>query len=136
MTTSTGLNWSYDMGGSYQTDNISITDSTYTFPTTPYTTVTTGSPGLMWHATDTILGANTNPGVLQVSGDANFEGDVKIKGKSLVESLEKIEEKLAILHPNEELEEKWEKLRSLRKMYMELEQEIIEKEKVWSILKK
>lgn len=73
---------------------------------------------------------------LEVKGDANFEGDVKIKGKSLIESLEKIEEKLAILRPNEELEEKWDKLRELRKQYMELEKEILEKEKVWDILKK
>ena len=61
---------------------------------------------------------------------------MKIQGKSLKESLEKIEARLAILHPNEELEEKWEQLRGLRKMYMELEQEIIEKEKIWQILKK
>lgn len=73
---------------------------------------------------------------LDVKGDANFEGDVKIKGKSLVESLEKIEEKLAILRPNEQLEEKWEKLRELRKLYIECEKDIIEKEKIWETLKK
>lgn len=71
-----------------------------------------------------------------VKGDANFEGDVKIKGKSLIESLEKIEEKLAILRPNIELEEKWEKLRELRKQYIECEKDIIEKEKIWETLKK
>jgi hypothetical protein len=49
---------------------------------------------------------------------------------------EKIEERLAILHPNEALEEKWEDLRNLRKAYIELEAEIIEKEKMWAILKK
>lgn len=98
-----------------------------------YNWVTTGT------GTDTItLGDyfNNLNNTLQVQGDANFEGDVKIKGKSLVESLEKIEEKLAILHPNIELEEKWEQLRELRRQYMELEKDIIEKEKVWDILKK
>jgi len=79
---------------------------------------------------------------LEVHGDANFTkdvdiiGDLKVQGKSLKESLVKIEERLAILHPNEELEEKWENLRGLRKMYMELEAEIIEKEKMWAILRK
>lgn len=73
---------------------------------------------------------------LKVNGDADFEGDLKIKGKSITEMFEKIEEKLAILHPNEELEEKWEKLRELRKQYIELEKEIIEKEKMWEILKR
>lgn len=104
--------------------------------TNPYSTwITTGT------GTDTITIADyangwTGNHALEVKGDANFEGDVKIKGKSIVESLEKIEEKLAILHPNEELEEKWEQLRSLRKMYMELEAEIKEKEQIWGILKK
>jgi hypothetical protein len=73
---------------------------------------------------------------LKVQGDAEFEGDVKIKGKSINEMFEKIEERLAILHPNEKLEEKWEELRELRNRYVELEKEIIEKEKMWNILKK
>lgn len=104
---------------------------------------TTGSSGYIYTTTgtDTISIADyangwTGQQALHVKGDANFEGDIKIKGKSLVESLEKIEEKLAILHPNEELEEKWQKLRDLRKMYIELEAEIKEKEKILSILKK
>lgn len=83
-----------------------------------------------------IFTSPTYPGALHVKGDADFEGDIKIKGKSLTESLEKIEEKLAILRPNEALEEKWENLRSLRKMYMDLEKEIIEQEKIYNILKK
>jgi hypothetical protein len=54
----------------------------------------------------------------------------------LSEVLDNIESRLAILHPNKELEEKWENLRSLREAYVELEREIIEKEKMWSILKR
>ncbi len=80
--------------------------------------------------------ASYNDAKLQVKGDAEFEGDVKIKGKSITEMLENIEERLAILHPNEKLEEKWEELRELRNRYVELEKEIIEKEKMWNILKK
>jgi hypothetical protein len=57
-------------------------------------------------------------------------------GVGLTDRLDRIEERLAILRPNEELEEKWEKLRGLRKAYMELEAEIKEKEKIWSILKR
>ena len=78
---------------------------------------------------------NHNPG-LKVNGDAEFDGDVKIKGVSISETLEKIEDRLAILHPNEELEEKWERLRELRREYIELEKDILEKEKIWKILKK
>lgn len=83
---------------------------------------------------DTSWGSRNNG--LKVIGDAEFDGDVKIKGKSITEMFEKIEEKLAILHPNEELEAKWEKLRELRQQYIELEKEIIEKEKMWEILKR
>jgi hypothetical protein len=127
--------------GSGATDTITITQTSNSSPI-----YTTGlSPGYYnWNTITTGTGTDTISisdwgnlsNTLDVKGDANFEGDVKIKGKSLVDSLEKIEEKLAILRPNEQLEEKWEELRNLRKQYMELEKEIIEKEKVWDILKK
>ena len=73
---------------------------------------------------------------LSVRGDAEFEGDIKLKGKSLSETLNKIEERLAILHPNEKLEEKWEELKKLGDAYRALEKDIIEKEKIWETLKK
>lgn len=93
--------------------------------------LTTGTSGITWSDF-----GNVSPGALQVKGDAEFEGDIKIKGKSLSKTLEKIEEKLAILHPNEELESKWDQLRELRNRYIELEKEIKEKEKMWDILKR
>ena len=77
-----------------------------------------------------------NGATLKVNGNADFEGEVTIKGKSLTDMLDKIEERLAILHPNIELEDKWDELKELGKRYKELEQEIIEKEKVWAILKR
>ena len=73
---------------------------------------------------------------IQVKGDAEFEGEVTIKGKKLSDMFEKIEERLAILHPNPKLEDKWDELKELGKRYKELEAEIIEKEKIWAILKK
>lgn len=134
------------------------TMNTVTGPTAPvvYTTNNTGSvsPGLYWGMNGTSVSPaqiisttgtnnswitqdpNLKGASIQVKGDAEFDGEVTIKGKNLNDTLERIEEKLAILRPNEELEAKWENLRGLRKAYMELEQEIIEKEKVWAILKK
>ncbi len=87
---------------------------------------------------DTITIANINPGsgTLSVKGNAEFDGDIKLKGKSLNDTLSKIEERLAILHPNERLEEKWVKLKELRKQYQELEADILEKEKIMEILKR
>ena len=99
-----------------------------------YTTSTT-APTLDPYS-DVIIGNSENGTKLQVKGDAEFEGDIKLKGKSLDKTLTKIEERLAILHPNEKLEEKWEKLRELRKQYRELEADILEKEKIIEILKR
>ncbi len=110
-----------------------INNPTYTYSanTTSIGTSYTLAPN--WNDTISIA---SNDNSLLVKGDAKFEGNLTIQGESLKESLDKIEERLAILRPNEELEEKWDKLRGLRKMYMELEAEIIEKEKMWAILKK
>ena len=80
-------------------------------------------------------GNTPSPG-LKVTGNAEFDGDVKIKGKSISETLDKIEERLAILRPNKELEDKWEKLKELGDAYRALEKDIQEKEKIWETLKK
>ncbi len=123
---------------------IDLSTSLNTMPINSVYTITSGAAGQMLTA-----GANGTTGwatisadsnlqgsTLNVKGDAKFDGDLIVKGKSINDSLERIEERLAILRPNEELEAKWENLRGLRKAYMELEAEIIEKEKVWNILKK
>jgi len=102
---------------------------TFTQPSTNYGQIlSTGINGLNWSDVP-------NPG-LKVNGNAEFDGDVKIKGKSINEMFDKIEERLAILHPNPELEDRWEELKELGKRYRELEKEIIEKEKMWDILKR
>ncbi len=104
--------------------------------TTHVSGVSTGTSYTLAPNWNDTISITSNDNSLLVKGDAKFEGALTIQGKSIKDSLDKIEERLAILHPNEELEEKWDKLRGLRKMYMELEAEIIEKEKMWAILKK
>jgi hypothetical protein len=105
-------------------------------PGTIYTT-NAGTPGqtLTWNGTNPMW---TTPSTttLKVNGDAEIDGDIKVKGKSLSEAIENIEKRLAILHPNEKLEEKWEELKALGERYRELEKDILEKEKIWEIIKK
>lgn len=98
---------------------------TYTATASPYANATTG-----WTT------AYNQPQVLKVSGDAEFEGDIKIKGVSMSDRLDAIEERLGILRPNNDLEGKWEKLKKLGEEYRKLEKEILEGESIWDMLKK
>jgi hypothetical protein len=65
----------------------------------------------------------------------NAGTDITIKGRKLSEAIEAIEERLGILNPNPELEDRWDQLKELRKQYIELEKDLLEKEKLMKILK-
>lgn len=136
------------IGGSMGTDTITLNNTlwsgngtTYSIggvTTSPYTI--SGSynynNNAVWTTTGT--GVNSVPNTVHIDADGLTmkEGaDIKIGGKSLTEAIEKIEERLGILHPNSALEERWETLKELRKQYMELEKDILEKEKLMKILK-
>lgn len=69
---------------------------------------------------------------IQVDEDA----DITLGNKSLKEFMNNVEERLAILKPNPELEDRWEELKELRNKYVELEKELINKELMWEKLKK
>lgn len=79
-----------------------------------------------------------NPAVnISTKGITMPEGtDIKIGEKSIRESLDAIEKRLAILQINESLESEWEELKQLGNAYRALEKEIQEKMKTWEILKK
>ena len=121
-----------------------IPPQVYTTTNTNPLTINSGSSGQFLYSnstsptwSDTITISNHQPsGGLVVKGDAEFEGDIKIKGKSLSAILSKLEERLAILHPNEKLEQKWDELKELGRLYRELEKDILEKEKIVEILKR
>ena len=63
------------------------------------------------------------------------DGDLRIGDRSLRDFMDRVEDRLAILHPNEALEDKWEQLKDLRRQYEALEKDILEKEKIMKILK-
>jgi len=95
-----------------------------------------GSQSNYTYDTITLNGSNVKDSALTVKGDALFEGNVKIKGIDLNDRFDEIEKRLAILRPNNDLEGRWEELKELGERYRQLEQEILEKEQVWDILKK
>ena len=71
---------------------------------------TTGVNGTSWlTASSNLVGAG-----LHVTSDAEFDGDLKVKGVSILETLQKIESRLAILRPDPE---KLEHFAALKKAY-------------------
>jgi hypothetical protein len=100
---------------------------------TPYTY--TGAPGTI-NTGGNWTTYNNQPSIMRVEGDAEFKGEVTIRGVKLDDRLNAIEERLGILRPNNDLEGKWEKLKALGEEYRKLEQEILEGENIWDILKK
>jgi hypothetical protein len=116
----------------------SITMPTYTVGAVG-STITNGSSynlGTSWSQDYSFN--NVTSGNVHISGDGitmEPKADIKIGDRSLKEFMDSVEQRLGILRPNPELEDKWENLKGLRKAYMDLEAEILEKEKMWKILK-
>lgn len=79
---------------------------------------------------DTLINAG---GQIELRGD---KADVVINGVSLKETLKGIQDRLNILHPNAELESDWNELRKLGEQYRKLEAELLEKQQMWSTLRK
>ena len=76
------------------TGSVNITPSAYQYPT--YSIGTTSG----MNGTSTPWSITSSPSSLKVQGDAEFEGDVKIKGTSIAKSLDDIQKRLAILVPD------------------------------------
>ena len=130
--------------GGFGVDAVTISSGTDTITLDPYIYSTgasiTAPSTITWsqdYGTTIGTGYSNNPFVnIDTNGISVKEGgDIKIGGKSLSEAIEKIEERLGILNPNPELEERWDQLKDLRKQYQELEKDLLEKEKIIKILK-
>jgi len=89
---------------------------------------------------------STDSFTLNSTWDTSYSDTITIGGETLTERKlkaldglqewqEEVNKKLAILQPNSELEKEWSELRELRERYVELEKELVEKNKVWDILK-
>ena len=135
-----------NIGGAMGTDTITLNNTLWSGGsiTSPYTTTTTvpnggytlstgAGSGYTW-----TTGTNNTNATVEINADGmkiKEGGDISIGGKSLSEAINKIEERLGILHPNSALEERWEKLKELRQQYVEMEKDLLEKEKLMKILK-
>ena len=89
---------------------------------------------------------STDSFTLNTNWDTSYSDTITIGGETLTERKlkaldglqdwqEEVNKKLAILQPNPALEDRWEELKSLREQYIALEKDLLDKEKVWDIIK-
>lgn len=95
-------------------------------------TYTTGT-NYAWNTTSTTTSIENT---LQVKGDSEFDGDITVKGRSLTEFMDSVEQRLNILRPNAALEAEWDQLRELGEQYRELERQLAEKAQMWALLQR
>lgn len=101
-------------GGSASNISTVASSSAYTF--------TTGSTANNFSYSSNLGVATTSPNSgLHVNGDAEFEGDIKVKGTSLTARLEAIEKRLSILVPDPDKLEHFEALKKAYEHYKTLE---------------
>jgi len=109
-----------NLGSGLTYSNATVTGSPY-----PNVTISAGTNTQPWF--------NTNAGSkIRLDG---AEADIEVNGWSLVDAIQKIEERLNILRPNPGLETEWEELRALGEQYRKLEQHIKDKQATWDKLK-
>jgi hypothetical protein len=133
----TTLSGAYDdtitlSSGPFSFGSNTVIGSGYTYPNT---ISATGSPFTITGGT----GTNVNPWTsytstpkIRLDGDG---ADIEVNGWSLVAAVKSIEQRLAIMQPNPELESEWEELRELGEQYRKLEQHIRDKQATWDKLK-
>ena len=120
----------------------SITMASPVFTISSAPTITIGSSGAnisntMW-TTGTSGFNGTNAMDLNQSGKLSLQGtnaDIDINGRSLMKTLDALQERLNMLVPNPELEKEWDDLRRLGNRYRKLEAKCKEKAEMWNKLK-
>ena len=135
-------------GVGYQTDTISTISLTNPTGIGGYTigglNGATGS-NTVWTTNTTAAGSFTiGPNYsavgtqLDQNGRMSLRGenaDLDINGKSMLQWMQKVEERLNILTPNSDLEKDWDDLRKLGERYRKLEKKCKQKAEMWTKLK-
>jgi hypothetical protein len=129
-----------NIGGSMGTDTITLNNTLWSGGTitSPYTYTTSGTGGAGGPSTYNWNTTTSTNATVNINGNGLVmkEGaDIVVGGKSLTKAIEQIEERLGILHLNPALEERWDKLKELRQQYIEMEKDLLEKDKIMKILK-
>lgn len=70
-------------------------------------------------------------GKMRITGE---DADIEMNGVSLKQTLHDLQERMAILQPNPELEKEFKELREARQQYIDLERNLLEKKEIWDRL--
>ena len=120
-----------DLSDSYTIDNTMA----QTWPSMVYATNTIGSSSISGSGlhsnefSNSTITINTN-GIEMQPGT-----DIVIGSRSLMKTLDAINDRLSILQPNTRLESEWAELKELGERYRAMEQDLLEKARAWDILK-
>lgn len=98
----------------------------------PSTTITTATNSYTWNIPKECMTVEQSGKVL-LTGD---DPDIMIGDISLKDTLTAISERLELIRPRPDLEERWKKLADARKHYEECLADVIDKENIINILKK
>lgn len=132
--------YNIDLDYSMNSQDLSYDFSNITIAGTAGTILTSaGLNGTAWSSGTYSITGSSSPVIMNNSGRIECTGenaDLILNGKSVKTTLEAIEERLAILQPNPELENDWEELKELGQRYRTLEADIKAKMQVWDTLKK
>ena len=124
-----------DATATYTPTSLTVTPK-YPNTTFPATGLSSGTGYTYTAGTGTgtwATGTSATSGKLNLLGE---DADLVINGKSLVDTLRALEERLNILVPNPELEKEWAELKKLGDAYRKLEANLIEKTHMWKVLQK
>lgn len=123
-----------------QGSSTTIGSGTWNINSSPYiSSIDTSS--VMWSATpNTVWTTNTSDWSIGTSQSATMElkgdnADIVVNGRSLMNAIDALEQRLNMLVPNPELEAEWDELRELGDRYRELERLCKEKGDMWNKLK-
>jgi hypothetical protein len=130
----------YDFQTIDLSSSITMASPTYTISSSP--TISIGSisgANVGYSNTKWTTGlSGTSAADLNQSGMLSLQGtnaDININGKSLLKTLEALEDRLNMLVPNPELEKEWDDLKKLGNRYRKLEKKCKEKAEMWNKLK-
>ncbi len=126
-----GIGGGYDSLYGPTPPTITVDPAVYTSVTGPAWTM--GTNGLTWQTDDFNITDARPSGKLTLEGE---DADIEINGRSLMQILDGIEQRLGLLKMREDLEADWEELKTFGEQYRAKLLDIENKTKMWNTLKK